>query len=1177
VQLKSIEIRGFKSFGDKALIHFNSGVTGIVGPNGCGKSNVVDAMRWVLGEQKTRALRSEKMENIIFNGTSKRKPANLAEVSLVFDNNKNILPTEFTEVKITRRLYRTGESEYLLNGVNCRLKDITNLFLDTGIGSDSYAIIELKMIDDILNDKDGSRRELFEEAAGISKYKTRKKETLNKLKDAQIDLDRVDDLLFEIDKNVETLKKQARRTEQFYQLKGEYKTLSLDAAYYTMESFRDTLDKLIEDEQQKADEKLAISAQIKTTEATAEQQKLDLINKEKLLLSRQKATNEFVNEIRRIESEQRLKSETLRMLQEREVGIVQQQEADKTDLRTLKQKSETLQDSYDAESYTVGTAQTAMETDKVRRDTAQSIYTQLKTQYDQAQQQLAQAQQMVFGLEKNIAVNNIQLETIAQELVRSDSEEQNRSKEVNEFGDIVIELKDELEAQQNLMEGYIDHENELQQATERLTKKIDDNRQQLADTNRTLDAKRNELRLTKSLVENMEGYPDALKFLKKNTHNWAKNPQILTDIVTCAPAHKLALSAVLEPYLNYFVVETTAEALHAIGILENEKKGKANFFIAQNYTQYNPTTPPNALINLIDCAPQYLPLMATLLQNVMLIDADSAFENAINIEKNTENQPIFVTISGKLIGNALRLGGGYVGAFEGKRLGQKRNLDQLTIDIETLEIQTNTLKTDQQTIQNDLIQTKNNSKKTIIERCQQKINQLNTEYTKVKTKQEQFENFMATLSNRKTQLKQKQTELTEILQQETAELTEKYRLKTLYENSQNSVLAAFEKAENEFRTTSDTFNQTNIKYLQLSNKLNNIERELGYNDAQIAQIQQRLTTNQTTLSQIKTDMQAQLSKTDLSDDNLLEMYDQKQAMEAAVGEAEQTYYALRGSIDEAEQTTRQLRTKRDNLDEIVTLMKERSSELKLQRASLTERLSVEFEVEPRTFATYLPTNPNGEAAVRKALTQVKTRIDAFGAINPLAIEAYQEATERHQFISEQRNDLLQAKQSLLLTIAEIDQAATERFDVTFATVRDNFQRVFRSLFTQDDTCDLILTNPADVLGSDINIIARPKGKRPLTINQLSGGEKTLTATALLFAIYLYKPAPFCIFDEVDAPLDDNNIDKFNNIIKDFSKESQFIIVTHNKRTMSTTDVMYGITMVEQGVSRVVPVDLSALT
>ena len=305
MQLTKLEIKGFKSFADRVVINFDEGITGIVGPNGCGKSNVVDSIRWVLGEQKSRVLRSDKMENVIFNGTKARKQTQLAEVSLTFDNTKNLIPTEYSSITITRRYYRSGESEYLLNGVTCRLKDITNLFLDTGIASNSYAIIELKMVDDILNDKDNSRRTLFEEAAGISKFKIRKKETLRKLGDTDADLERVEDLLFEIEKNLKSLERQANQAKKYYEIKDEYKNSSIALAKKAMTNQQENFDSIQQQIQEENDKKLALNSLVNEKESAIEKAKADLINKEKLLSSRQKTLNEHVSHIRQYESDKK--------------------------------------------------------------------------------------------------------------------------------------------------------------------------------------------------------------------------------------------------------------------------------------------------------------------------------------------------------------------------------------------------------------------------------------------------------------------------------------------------------------------------------------------------------------------------------------------------------------------------------------------------------------------------------------------------------------------------------------------------------------------------------------------------------------------------------------------------------------------------------------------------------
>ena len=329
MQLTKLELKGFKSFADRVVINFDEGITGIVGPNGCGKSNVVDSIRWVLGEQKTRVLRSDKMESVIFNGTKSRKQTQMAEVSLTFENTKNLVPTEYTHVTITRRYYRSGESEYLLNGITCRLKDITNLFLDTGIGTNSYAIIELKMVDDLLNDKDNSRRTLFEEAAGISKFKIRKKETLKKLSDTDDDLDRVEDLLFEIDKNLKSLERQANQAKRYYEVKEEYKNSSIALAKKAMSNQQAILDGIQKQITEENDKKLALSTLVNEKESAIEKAKSDLINKEKLLSSRQKTLNEHVSKIRQYESDKKIKNERQNFLQDKIETLKEQISTDK--------------------------------------------------------------------------------------------------------------------------------------------------------------------------------------------------------------------------------------------------------------------------------------------------------------------------------------------------------------------------------------------------------------------------------------------------------------------------------------------------------------------------------------------------------------------------------------------------------------------------------------------------------------------------------------------------------------------------------------------------------------------------------------------------------------------------------------------------------------------------------
>jgi len=840
MRLNKIEIKGFKSFGDKTVINFNKGVTGIVGPNGCGKSNVVDAMRWVLGEQKTSLLRSDKMENIIFNGSKSRKKLQLAEVSISFDNTKNLIPTEYSTVTVTRKYFRSGDSEYLLNDVKCRLKDITNLFLDTGISSNNYAIIELSMVDNILNDKDNSRLSLFEEAAGISKFRKRKKETFNKIKQTESDLDRVEDLVYEIEKNLRSLKRQAKQTEKYYSYKEEYKNISINVALKNSENSR-----LRQEESKKKLEKLEnentkVSSALAKKNAAIESSKSSLIPYEKKLQRKQEDLNKILDKIRDHEEMIRIKEEKSKMLNEN-----------------------------------------------------------------------------ISELKKSI---------------KFDQESNKRSK----FS--ITSIDKELKSSKKLLKKNLD--------------KLDENKKQF------------------------------LKYEEK-----LKNQNIkISDIKD--------------------VEEQFLEISNNIKNITNKK---------------------------------------------------SQLEKLLSLEKIDKSKIL-------------------------------KNLDSLDIEIKSID---KSFKIIEELFRED-------NKETI------RINKM-------------------------------------------------------------------------FSDKSKDLSSSEIDYNNLKSKIESLEKELEYKSITYDFNKKRIDENQLKLQSSEKEYATLSSLKDDKDDILINLYNDKSSSEKDLENSENDYYKIKSTIDLDDTSVRELQKKKDINTELISELKTNIYDTDLDLNSIYQRISVEFDIKLESCKIDKELFENSSVEkLEKRRDKLKDKIEKIGQINPLAMEAYKEIQERHEFIIKEREDLFEAKDSLLKTIQEIDLVAKESFIESFEKIKDNFKTVFRSLFTDDDDCDLVINDPENPLESSIEIMAKPKGKKPLTINQLSGGEKTLTATSLLFAIYLLKPAPFCVFDEVDAPLDDNNIDKFNKIINKFSSSSQFIIVTHNKRTMNNADIIYGITMPEQGVSKVVPVDLRNL-
>ncbi len=1160
------------------VIHFDKGITGVVGPNGCGKSNVVDAIRWVLGEQKSRMLRSDKMENVIFNGTKNRKPTNLAEVSLTFENTKNLLPTEYTHVTITRRYYRSGESEYQINGVTCRLKDITNLFLDTGINSNSYAIIELKMIDELLNDKNNSRRELFEEAAGISKFKNRKRETLRKLEDTDADLSRVEDLLFEIDKNLKSLEKQAKQASRYFEIKAEYRIASINLAKKSLEQLQLALVDAQSKIQEESDHKLEIQTQILSFEAQLSAAKADLIGKEKLLASRQKALNEQVNKIRTFESDKRIKNERLRFLEDRSQALREQIDQDRKSneraafaIRSLEQEKEGAEKILAEKEVLV--AQLREDYDLQKTNTAAK-----QEQHKALSQEVAQIKDRVYQAGKEVEIKQIQWSTLKQELERTSSDDSSQEASLVDFEENLARVKTQLEEAQQAFDILKQKQEDQDQKVEETNRIVEMIREELTQISRKLDSKTNEYNLTKSLVENLEGFPEAIKFLKKN-QSWGKDVPLLSDLLTTDEKYRVTIENYLENYLNYYVVDTEVEAISAIQLLSDAARGKANFFILEHFEQFSPSQAqlfPNAIAatEIIEFDVKYSRLINFILDNVYIVQGDYP-------DFPSQKEGVFLAESGKYIKKKFSLSGGSVGLFEGKRIGRAKNLEKLEKEIKELHKKVSSSRANLDLRLGELTKLKELSYKKALEESQARLQELNSEYVSVRTKKEQLAELLNSNANKREDILTRIAAIEESLEEIQPQLEKEKALFEGLNEQLEQVTADLELVSKILTEKSQLFNQENITYIQQLNRVSSAEQEIEFKQGAFESSKDRIEKSQTELSQLDAEIKALLDTNEVKDEELIELYTEKEGIELGVTEAEKSYYGGRGEIDELDTRIRGLQKTKENYDDLVLVLQNQINEVRLKMAGMKERLNVEFEID---LEDLMAENPLVDAEfeafreedLKELVQKQKERLDKIGPINPMAMEAYDEIKIRYDFITAQKEDLNKAKESLLSTISEIDLVARETFLDAFGKIKENFVRVFRSLFTEQDDCDLTLVDPDNPLESAIEIMAKPKGKRPLTINQLSGGEKTLTATSLLFSIYLLKPAPFCIFDEVDAPLDDANIDKFNQIIQKFSAESQFIIVTHNKRTMASTDIIYGITMIEAGVSRVVPVDLREL-
>ncbi len=1180
MRLTNLEVKGFKSFGDKVTIHFDKGVTSIVGPNGSGKSNVVDAIRWVLGEQKTRMLRSEKMENIIFNGTRNRKPANMAEVHLTFENNKGILPTEYSNVTITRRLYRTGESEYLLNQVPCRLKDINNLFLDTGIGPDSYAIIELKMIDDILNDRNSTIQTLLEEAAGISKYKIRKKQTFARLEETAADLNRVNDLLAEIEKSMKQLESQARKADRYQRLKDDYKEISIAYSCYAVREFREKLQSLKAQEEQTQDDRLKVNVDLDVMEARIQQLKTESHEKEKEYSVAQKEINEIILNVTRSETELKNIKDKISFLNDKEKQIKRQNIADQETITELNDQIEQLSVEKSDEEETLKTFEKQLGDLKANVDENKSQYEQSLVELKELNQKVHELRQQINMHETEVAVRDARSKSINEEIKRLSDQLNSGNTKLTAFED---ELK-KLEPEQQQLSDELDRNKAEKEALENKIRQNEDRIRsinvKLADEKRSYDVKSNEHELTKNMIERMEGFPESIKYLKSAESNY-KDAPLVSEIINCREEYKSAIENLLEPFLNHFVVNGQSDAWSALQVLNQSGKGRAHFFVLDqlNDIESNSNTQPDGCVSalsVVEFDQKYERLFNHLLGHVYI----SNEENLTQVNTGSLGKRfVILSRSGRFLRQRYSVGGGSVSSGDGRRTGRLKQLEKL-------EKQISGHRNNVESLQSELSEAENSHTE-----LRSKYSEVNAELSRIESALARTNGMISSVSGNRefisTGIDINQTTINQ-LKEELSNLENKgEEIEDVRETKLSSYMAELANFTEQQKIKQDNSNELqhhvsemtnalnhkNIQFFQQQNKIQNIAREISYKNNQIANLTRNREEQANELEAIATQIASLHEHDEQLATTLEEHLQNKQALLESVQSKEEDYYKSKGLIDSEEKTVNEKRKLKENSDTILHQIQSETSEYKLKLNSLQERLSIEFGIQLDDLMDQEPDPDKDPDELRDQTEVMRNKLSNFGPINPMALESYSEIQERYEFINKEKADLEEAKESLLQTIAEIDTTAKEQFMDAYHKVRENFIQVFRTLFSEEDNCDLILTDLANPLESDIQIIAQPKGKKPLSIQQLSGGEKTLTATALLFGVYLLKPSPFCIFDEVDAPLDDANIEKFNKIIQKFSTESQFIIITHNKKTMASTDIMYGITMVEQGVTQVVPVDL----
>ena len=938
-----------------------------------------------------------------------------------------------------------------------------------------------------------------------------------------------------------------------------------------MEGFNITYHDLNEQQNLETDKKFQLEAEIATDEAAIEHEKLDFIEKEKSLQTMQHAFNDLLQNLRGKENDKNLATQKLHYLKEKESGLKDFLDKATGQLKTIGDSIEYTQLQVVEEETKLQDLQDRAETYKLDVEDKRRIFDDRRTGVDALRGQYQQIQRSQFDAEKKVAVADTSIQNLQRAQTQQIDEKQNRQYQIEQLTVELEEKESILDAKRTDLMNLQNEQEKTRVLIFETQAQMEALRNELAEESRKLDSKRNEFALLKSLIDSMEGYPESIKFLHKNP-DWNNQAPILSDIIYVQEEFRAAVENVLEPYLNYYVVKDLQEGLQAVHLLDNNKKGKANFFLLDKFKDHKVETLQPAYtikaLDVIEVDEQYQELANYLLGNVYIAENDEALTKS--------NAAVVLEKTGKYVKGKYTLTGGSVGLFEGKKIGRAKNLEKLQDEIILQDAVVNALKNEIKIKHNDVMLYNERLKDNAIKQTENEINQLTNQLFAARNKFENLQMAQTTGQQRLEDIEQRlQDEQEAIAETREALIVLNEQLFATTEEMK-MVEQDYQLAEQEYNFASVQFNDINLQLTRQQSKINTLKQELVFKENQLNDLHFQIAENTKQLAEASGNIEESENAKLAAEQELIELLRNKEVEEKVLSEADQAYYNLRNILQEKESTLRLKVKSKEMIDHLITEIKDRLNELKLQLAGMKERLSVEFKVELDDILDQPRTSETPVEELQSNSDRMRKRLENIGEVNPTAIEAYTEMKKRYEFILEQKNDLVSAKESLLQTIQEVEATANQQFLDTFNKVRENFQKVFKALFTEEDTADMILVDPSNLAETGIDIVAKPKGKRPSSITQLSGGEKTLTATALLFAIYLIKPAPFCILDEVDAPLDDANVGKFTQMIKKFSDNSQFIIVTHNKQTMSCVDVIYGVTMQEPGVSKLVPVDFRSL-
>ena len=1181
MHFKSLELLGFKSFADKTKLNFEPGVTAIVGPNGCGKSNIADSIRWVLGEQSAKSLRASNMQDVIFNGTDTKEPINFAEVSLSFSNEKRILPIDYDEVIITRRIFRSGETEYLLNKTPVRLKDISELLMGTGIGTESYSIIEQGKMDLVLSSKPEDRRYVFEEASGITKYKSKKKEALRKLEQTEQNLLRISDIIQEVKRQITSIERQARKAERykvdFDKLKdlevklsfSEYKNLKTQEKTYSVESD----DAKVRERDLDAEIK-AIASNISNYRQSLDevsQNMLELRNRyTELSGSVDMNTQKITIDKERIEE--------ARALQE---SVKKEFESTAEKLQSVKALIEKLKE---------GVQKVASE-----RLAKQKLIEEKELLLNDLSKAIEETENKV-NVSKVQIVDHLAKETrIKNELIKLGADIQNRrarqrrlhveretvQKELGQIEEVLRGIVEEfkgLEDRLSALRSDLDSKKRLNESVISEIKSIEDS---LAREETNKAGLRSKIEILEDNIKRYEGFSLGVKSLF--TKSSEASPSfgmlgVLAEIIKVHKGYEEAVSTFLGDDAQVIIAEKDSDITKMIDYLKENKLGKASFVSLETLNRINRINQPARpsvnfapLKNFVNTEPRYGAILEHFFANAYL--AESLDEVLKGLDGSSGSATI-VTKLGLMCDNGKISGGSVSEASESLLIGRRHRLEDLKAELKNIEDSIMSIEASCKEKRDH-----NKALEAEIGTLDASVHAEDINFANIKSKKDtQEENAkklkeeFELLASELEEAGQTIDELTGRGESLNAELNdiekEKSGTQNFIDEAQLSVTN--KRSEKEKETIAITTLRAEMQSFEKEEE--NAQNNLKSQEAVAFEFEETLYSRESLLKEsVERTKSLEEEIVRLTGQNTLIEHDLK-ALNEQMSEIEKTRSDAMDKLSIAELQSKEKEKQIESLRNQIRDLDVKLAEVNYRKTNLKDRISQAYKVDLENIHIELEDNIDWDS-IKSQVTELKERLEKMGPVNLIAIDEHKELEERYAFLVHQQEDLLNAKDSLHKAIQKINKTTKELFIETFQKIQIEFKNFFKLLFGGGQA-ELVLIDEQDILESGVEIIVRPPGKKLQNIMLLSGGEKALTAIALLFAIFKVKPSPFCVLDEIDAPLDESNINRFSNVLKDFMKISQFIIITHNKRTIELADIMYGITMQERGVSKIVSVKFS---